>query len=374
MFNDILNSFIDPILVINKEKIIKYVNASFEETFYVNSNLILNKNLNFIIDEDSPLILLINKAIKNVINLKEDKLIISLRNQSKKQLKVSIFNTFVEKDLIVIHFEQNLKNQTFIHHKINSKISQSFSSLVEMLMHELKNPLSGIVGATQLLLKDLKSSNYVEMLDLIKFEADRIKNLLSNMENLSAGEGKMSLDFINIHKVLNYCTNSAKNSYGAEILFEEIYDPSLPDFYANEELLIQIFTNLIKNASEAQNNTGKIILKTSYNASKKFLLNENDLPEKKPLQVEVIDFGVGIPDSDIQNIFDPFINFHTFRVHCSVTVISATSKLSKILDNLITNLILYETQCCMDTINFFFVQFTVYEESCTHRAGRIAII
>ena len=41
--------------------------------------------------------------------MKEDKLIISLRNQAKKQLKVSIFNTFVEKNLIVIHFEQNLK-------------------------------------------------------------------------------------------------------------------------------------------------------------------------------------------------------------------------------------------------------------------------
>ena len=307
MFNDILNSFIDPILVINKEKDIKYLNASFEETFQVNSNFILNKNLNFIIDEDSPLILLINKTIKNNINLKEDKLIISLKNQNKKQLKVSIFNTFVEKDLIVVHFEQNLKNQTFIYHKINSKISQSFSSLVEMLMHELKNPLSGIVGATQLLQKDLQSSNYVEMLDLIKFEADRIKTLLSNMENLSAGEGNISLESINIHKVLNYCTNSAKNSYGNEILFEKIYDPSLPDFNANEELLIQIFTNLIKNGCEAQNNKGKIILKTSYNASKNFFLNESDMPEIKPLQVEVIDFGIGISDEDLQNIFDPFV-------------------------------------------------------------------
>ena len=307
MFNDILNSFIDPILVINKEKDIKYVNASFEETFYVNSNFILNKNLNSIIDEDSPLFLLINKTIKNGINLKEDKLIISLRNQDKKQLKVSIFKTFVEKDLIVIHFEHNLKNQTFIYHKINSKISQSFSSLVEMMMHELKNPLSGIVGATQLLQKDLQSSNYVEMLDLIKFEADRIKSLLSNMENLSAGEGNISLDYVNIHKILDYCKNSAKNSYGNDILFEEIYDPSLPDLFANEELLIQIFTNLIKNGCEAQNNKGKIILKTSYNANKKFLLNENDLPEIKPLQVEVIDFGIGVSDSDLQNIFDPFV-------------------------------------------------------------------
>ncbi len=307
MYQDILNSFIDPILVINKEKVIKYVNASFEETFFVNSTFILNKNLNFIIDDDSPLILLINKTIKNTINLKEDKLIVSLRNQSRKQLKVSIFNTFIDTNLIVIHFEQNLKNQTFIYHKINSKISQSFSSLVEMLMHELKNPLSGIVGATQLLQKDLQSSNYVEMLDLIKLEADRIKVLLSNMENLSAGEGNISLESINIHKVLNYCTNSAKNSYGNEILFEEIYDPSLPDFHANEELLIQIFTNLIKNGCEAQNNKGRIILKTSYNANKKFLLNENDLPEIKPLQVEVIDFGIGISDTDLQNIFDPFV-------------------------------------------------------------------
>ena len=89
--------------------------------------------------------------------------------------------------------------------------------------------------------------------------------------------------------------------------FETDYDPSLPEFHANEELLIQIFTNLIKNGCEAQNNNGKIILKTSYNANKKFLLNENDLPEIKPLQVEVIDFGIGIPDSDLQNIFDPFV-------------------------------------------------------------------
>ena len=105
MFNDILNSFIDPILVINKEKIIKYVNASFEETFYVNSNIILNKNLNLIIDEDSPLILLINKTIKNAINLKEDKLIISLKNRSKKQQRKDLKSSFLrEIGIIYIMF------------------------------------------------------------------------------------------------------------------------------------------------------------------------------------------------------------------------------------------------------------------------------
>ena len=70
MFEDILNSFIDPILVIDKGKRIKYLNASFEEIFHVNSNFILNKNLSFIIDEDSPLFLLINKTIKEGITIK----------------------------------------------------------------------------------------------------------------------------------------------------------------------------------------------------------------------------------------------------------------------------------------------------------------
>ena len=85
MFNDILNSFIDPILVINKEKDIKYVNASFEETFYVNSNLILNQNLSFIIDQDSPLILLINKAIEIIKN--QDSLSLAQKIKKEKRIK-----------------------------------------------------------------------------------------------------------------------------------------------------------------------------------------------------------------------------------------------------------------------------------------------
>ena len=85
-----------------------------------------------------------------------------------------------------------------------------------MLMHELKNPLSGIVGATQLLQQDLQSQ-IMSKCNLIKFEADRIKGLLSNMENLSTGEGNISLETVNIHKILDYCINSSKRSYGSKI-------------------------------------------------------------------------------------------------------------------------------------------------------------
>ena len=308
MFRDILSSFIDPIVVINKEKKIKYVNPAFEEMISSSVNILQNRNLNTIIDKDSALILLINKVLHNERNLKEEDIVLTFKNKIKLKLKINIFKTHTNPFHIIIQFEQNATNQKFINHKINSKISKSFSSLVEMLMHELKNPLSGIVGATQLIQKDISDKNSLEMLDLIKLEADRINSLLINMEKVSTGEGNVSCKFINIHKVLGYCKNSAKNSYGSHIVFNEDYDPSLPDIYGNEELLTQIFSNLIKNACEAQPNTGQIIIKTSFNRNKNFLFNENDIPESKPLQIEIIDKGKGILDEDISSIFDPFVS------------------------------------------------------------------
>lgn len=308
MFKDILSSFIDPIVVINKEKKIKYVNPSFEEMISSSINILINNNLNTIVDKDSALILLVNKVLHNERNLKEEEIVLTFKNKIKKKLKVNVLKTYSRPFFIVIQFQQNLTNQKFINHKINSKISKSFSALVEMLMHELKNPLSGIVGAAQLIQKDIEDSNCQDMLNLIKLEAKRINNLLINMEKVSTGEGNISCEFINIHKILGYCKNSAKNSYGSHIIFHEDYDPSLPDVYGNEELLIQIFSNLIKNACEAQPNVGQIIIKTSFERNKSFLFNENDIPESKPLQIEIIDKGIGIAQDDILNIFDPFIS------------------------------------------------------------------
>ena len=59
------------------------VTVNYFSSFELNECSTFDELVKSIIDEDSPLILLINKAIKNVINLKEDKLVISLKNQSK---------------------------------------------------------------------------------------------------------------------------------------------------------------------------------------------------------------------------------------------------------------------------------------------------
>ena len=213
MYENILSSLNTPIIVLDKENFIKFANPAFEEFISLSKNILINNTLKSFIDEDSPLFLLINRARKVNNSLSEDNLTISSKNNLRKKSKINIFPVFNNSSYITIQFTESLVSDKFISHKINNKISKSFSSLIGMLMHELKNPLSGIVGASQLLEKDLKNDQDLELVELIRLEANRINKLLSNIELISAGEGYLPSDYVNIHEVLNHCKKVAKNSF-----------------------------------------------------------------------------------------------------------------------------------------------------------------
>jgi two-component system nitrogen regulation sensor histidine kinase GlnL len=210
---------------------------------------------------------------------------------------------------IIIQISQLSVSETFQSQRVNSKISKSFSSMVDMLMHELKNPLAGIKGASQLLESDLKNNpNLIELTQLIQIESDRIISLLSRMEHITNDKLPLRLEFLNIHKSLNHCIRVAENSFGSKIKIIPLYDPSLPYFYSDNDLLIQIFLNLIRNACEACGENGVIKIKTSFNSNKKSSFILDGIPIKLPLQIEFIDNGQGIKEDLLPNIFDPFIS------------------------------------------------------------------
>ena len=100
----------------------------------------------------------------------------------------------------------------------------------------------------------------------------------------------------------------AENSFGNEVNFINEFDPSLPRLFANKNLLIQIIINLLKNATEASQKKGNIKIKTSFNSNKITSFGKEDIPTQLPLQIEIIDFGVGIPSNLLSSIFDPFVS------------------------------------------------------------------
>ena len=119
--------------------------------------------------------------------------------------------------------------------------------MVDMLMHELKNPLAGIKGASQLIESDVKNnSNLLELTNLISIECDRVEDLLNRMEQISNNNNnKLDYESLNIHEILNHCKRVAENSFGNEITFINEFDPSLPRLFADKNLLIQIIINLL---------------------------------------------------------------------------------------------------------------------------------
>ena len=310
MHNNILYELRTPVVLINNNNIIDYINAAGEEFFGHSSNIIIGQSINTLIQKDSPLLILLSRERKNKLGLTEESLDITGLNAKiqKKKVRVHLVPLPHEYNKVIIQISQLSVSEEFQSQRVNSKISKSFTSMVDMLMHELKNPLAGIKGASQLLESDLKENkNLLELTNLIIIETDRITSLLNRMEYITNDNLKLSCEFLNIHKVLNHCRSVAENSFGANVNFIDFYDPSLPEIYGNTDLLIQIFLNIIKNSCEAVTEGGEIKIKTSFNSNKKIAFTKDEIPTDLPLQVEIIDNGSGISKNLLPNIFDPFV-------------------------------------------------------------------
>ena len=309
MINSILNELRTPVFLVNKNNDVVYINSIGEEFFGHSANLIIGFSIYNLIPEDSPVSILLKRVRKSKQGLTEESLDFSNINFPNRKVRAHIVPLSFDSNQIIFQLSELTVSEMFQSQRINSKISKSFSSMVDMLMHELKNPLAGIKGASQLIESDLNSDkNVKELTSLINIESDRIVSLLNRMEQINNNDVIKDQEFLNVHEILNHCKRVAQNSFGSNIKYIESFDPSLPHIFANKDILIQIFLNLLKNACEAASNTSKIKIKTSFNSDKKISFSHEEIPSSLPLQIEIIDYGTGITKSLLPNIFDPFIS------------------------------------------------------------------
>jgi len=185
------------------------------------------------------------------------------------------------------------------------RAAKSAIGMAEMLAHEIKNPLAGITGAAQLLSMTLSNGDR-ELTDLIVEESHRIVKLLEQVEQFGNLQPPIKKP-VNIHDVLDRARQSASVGFGAHMMMIEDYDPSLPPTFADSDQLLQVFLNLLKNASEAGGPGGSITLHTFYEPSLR-LQREDGSGARLPLQIEIIDDGPGLPPEIASDVFEPFIS------------------------------------------------------------------
>ncbi|MHB8529978.1 MAG: two-component system sensor histidine kinase NtrB [Caulobacteraceae bacterium] len=185
----------------------------------------------------------------------------------------------------------------------------SAAGLGRMLAHEIKNPLAGIRGAAQLL-KSGANVEDVPLAQLIIDETDRVHRLVDRMEAFSEGSAPRRKP-VNIHRVLDRVRALAASGLADGLTLRENYDPSLPPAWGEEDQLIQLFLNLVKNAAEAAHGRGdgrgEIAISTAYRHGMRVRAGHGGGLAEAPLEVRVADNGLGAPAELREHLFEPFV-------------------------------------------------------------------
>jgi two-component system nitrogen regulation sensor histidine kinase GlnL len=168
--------------------------------------------------------------------------------------------------------------------------------------------LSGIRGAAQLIEQSAGDEDRT-LTRLICDEADRIVKLVDRMEVFS-DERPVEREPVNIHAVLDHVKRLAQSGFARQIKFVETYDPSLPPVFANRDQLVQVFLNLVKNATESIGeaaNDGEIQLSTAFRPGVRLQLPGSKTRVSLPLEFCIKDNGPGVPEDLLPHLFDPFV-------------------------------------------------------------------
>jgi two-component system nitrogen regulation sensor histidine kinase GlnL len=186
---------------------------------------------------------------------------------------------------------------------------RSVVGLGRMLAHEIKNPLAGIRGAAQLLKSGAQAED-APLAQLIMDETDRVSRLVDRMQVFSE-EATPHGAAVNIHQVLDRVRALAANGVAEGLRLKDTYDPSLPSVWGDEDQLIQIFLNLVKNAAEAaharRDDRGEVLISTAYRHGVRVRAAEAGPPVGAPIEVRIQDNGPGVPPRLRDHLFEPFV-------------------------------------------------------------------
>jgi two-component system nitrogen regulation sensor histidine kinase GlnL len=210
-----------------------------------------------------------------------------------------------EPDWLTVAF-QTRSVATLVERQVHQQgATRSAVGVAVMLAHEIKNPLSGIRGAAQLLAAGA-DSDARELTDLIVAEVDRIAKLVDRMESFTDTR-PMRLRPENIHEILGHVRKLAEQGFAQNISLKERYDPSLPAVAANRDALVQVFLNLLKNAAEAAVDKGKVQITTAFRPGLRVRPEGGGPSVSLPLEVRIIDNGPGVPEGLADHVFEPFV-------------------------------------------------------------------
>jgi two-component system, NtrC family, nitrogen regulation sensor histidine kinase GlnL len=308
----VLDSLSHPVLVVNGRDAIVFANSAAEAFFSASRAYLLREKLEKLVPFGSPVLGLVEQARIDLAQVNEYRVDLSSpRTGSDRVVDVHAGPVNEIEGGVCLLFRERTMAEKIDRQMTHRAAARSVTGLASMLAHEIKNPLSGIRGAAQLLERAVTADDK-PLTRLIQEETDRIVSLVDRMEVFS-DERPIERFPVNIHLVLNHVKSVAAAGFAASVEFVENFDPSLPLVTGNRDQLIQVFLNLVKNAAEACANAPvkRITLSTAYRPGMRLSVKGAATRLTLPLEFTVTDSGSGIDPDLIPHMFDPFITTKT---------------------------------------------------------------
>lgn len=294
-----------PIVVLDGAGAIVQANGAAEAFFETGVALLRRQFLHNLLPFASPILGLVEEVRRRRSSVSEYRIELGMARLGTR-LVDAFASPLGEGEDVVLMLQERTIAEKIDRQLTHRGAARSLSALGSMLAHEIKNPLSGIRGAAQLIEQSAGEGDR-ELTRLICDEADRIVKLVERMEYFG-DERPTDRQEVNIHGVLDHVRRLAQSGFARHARFVEVYDPSLPPVHANRDQLIQAFLNLVKNAAEAVSGRpdGEIVLSTAYRPGM-HVQGYGGERISLPLEFCVRDNGPGVPDDILPLLFDPFI-------------------------------------------------------------------
>jgi len=295
-----------PVVVLDREERFLSANGAAEQFFQASVASLAQMRLTDLLPPDSRIFALLAQVRQTDCVVSDHDLVLESPRLSRRGVSAHGAPLPEEPGAVVLTLQDGSTAQ-MLDRQLNFRgAARGASAMAAMLAHEVKNPLSGIRGAAQLLEQNAAEADR-ELCQLIQDEADRIRGLVDRFDMFS--DRPVELGPVNIHQVLDHVRRIAVSGFASHLRIVEDYDPSLPPVWGNRDLLVQILLNLVKNAAEAVDPVGgEIVLSTAYHHGVRIAVPGSSERVHLPLQVSVRDNGPGIAEDIRGTLFEPFVS------------------------------------------------------------------
>jgi len=304
-----LNALPHPVIMVAADGRIADANVAAEQFFEASIPMLRRQMLRDLVPFGSPLLTLVEQVRRRGSAVNEYKVDLATpRNPGDRLVDLYVGPLSEYPHHVIVMLQERTIADKMDRQLTHRGAARSVIALAAMLAHEIKNPLSGIRGAAQLLEQSAGDDDR-PLTKLICDETDRIVKLVDRME-VFADERPIEREPVNIHAVFDHVKRLAQSGFGRHIKIVEEYDPSLPPVLGNRDQLVQVFLNLVKNAAEAIGEAaidGEIQLTTAFRPGVRLSMPGSKTRVSLPLEFCVKDNGPGVPDDLMPHLFDPFV-------------------------------------------------------------------